>query len=410
MAGAGPVFRPVLRKVYPGSAQGQSASAAQSQVDAKLRVVQWFFMSRLSRYLVVQYARDTIALFAVAAILVWLMQMLRLFDLVTAKGQGMITLAGQALLTTPPLAREIAYICMAIGLARAFKALQDSRELHSIHIMQRVTAIWSALLVYAVVGSLFALVLAHWGEPAARRASSEWRAQIAAELLGQNLTPGRFTEVASGVVLNIGGRLPDGTITDFFADDTRQEDIRRTYFADAATIVHTDIGFQISLRDGRLQILPVEGKYSEIEFARYELALDSLTEDDELDDTRAEMPTWDLIKELDGQSRSARIAARMLHQRAAEVPRVLAICLLVAALLSFPHARRGREMLPFEFIILVISFSERSLSNYLLGIVDYGAYFGPVVMTIGSAILLILRFRSFFYGPRERQSAHPVPA
>lgn len=367
-------------------------------------------MSRLSRYLVVLYGKDTLALLAVAAILVWLMQMLRLFDLVTAKGQGMITLAGQAMLTAPPLAREIAYICMAIGLARAFKALQDSRELHSIHIMQRVSAIWAAVVIYAVLGALFALALAHWGEPAARRASAEWRAQIAAELVGQNLTPGRFTEVASGVVLNIGGREADGTITDFFADDDRQFDIRRTYFADTATIVHTDAGFQISLRDGRLQIFPDEGQYSEIEFARYELALDSLTEDDELDDERAEKPTWELFAELESGSQRPQAVLKMIHQRVAEIPRVLAICLLVAALLAFPHARRGREMLPFEFIILVIAFSERGSSNYLAGNFEYGPYFGPSLMMIAAITILVVKFRSFALRPRARTLTKAVPA
>lgn len=365
-------------------------------------------MSRLTRYLVVQYSRDTLAFFLVASILVWLIQMLRLFDLITAKGQGLITLAGQAFLTTPPLAREILYICMAVGLARAYKDLQNSRELHTIHITQRVRAIWSALFIYIILGSIAATVLAHWGEPAARRANAEWTAQIAAELVGQNLVPGRFTEVADGVVLHIGGREADGTIVDFFADDARGVDIRRTYFADRAIIISGPDGYQISLRDGRLQILPNDDKYSEVEFARYELALDTLTEDRDIKDLWIEQPSWVLLDELQVNPEPHQNVAKFLHQRFAEVPRVIAICLLVAAMLSFPHARRGREYLPIELVVLVIAFTERSASNYLAGIDVAGAYFGPTVMVIAALILLVRRFYSFLQKPRERVAGEVV--
>lgn len=350
------------------------------------------------------------ALFIVASILVWLTQMLRLFDLITAKGQGLWTLAGQAALTTPPLAREILYICMAVGLARAFKALQHSRELHTIHITQRVTAIWTALTIYILAGILAVMVLAHWGEPAARKESGDWTAQIAAELVGQNLVPKRFTEVANGVVVRIGGRQADGTIVDFFADDSRRPNIRRTYFAETATIISSELGYQISLRNGRLQILPDDDKYSEIEFARYELAIDTLTEERQGGDSWLERPSWQLFDELQTNLDYPPIVTNLLNKRFAEAPRVLGICLLVAALLAFPHARRGRDWLPIEVLVLVVAFAERSASNSLMGLSDMGAYFGPGLLLIVALALMAWRFYSFLHQPRERQSQAAVAA
>ena len=60
-------------------------------------------MARLSRYLLRLFWSEAMALFAVAAFLLFLIQCLRLFDLVSDKGQNVLTLIGQALLTMPGL-------------------------------------------------------------------------------------------------------------------------------------------------------------------------------------------------------------------------------------------------------------------------------------------------------------------
>ena len=49
-------------------------------------------MARLSRYLLRLFWSEAMALFAVAAFLLFLIQCLRLFDLVSDKGQGLLAL------------------------------------------------------------------------------------------------------------------------------------------------------------------------------------------------------------------------------------------------------------------------------------------------------------------------------
>ncbi len=346
-------------------------------------------MSRLARYLLIQFTRDSLALYLVAAFLVWLTQMLRLFDLVTAKGQDMFTLAGQAFLTTPPLAREIIYICMGIGLARAFRSLQQSRELHTIHISRRVPAIWSALFVFSLGGALIALFISNWAEPASRKTAARWSAEIAADLLGRTLTPGRFTEFSDGLVLHIGGRRPDGTIIDFFADDSRADDVRRTYMADTAIIISGEDGFQISLRDGRLQVLPDDDRYSEVAFARYDLAIASLTDPVELKNPLRQRDTATIVQRALENGKLPSNARRELHRRMAEGVRVIGISLLVAALTAFPHARRRREILPLELLVLAMAFAERATSNFAGLSGNWGYYSGPVAM-LGVAIIILM--------------------
>src|SRR3954454_6331956 len=76
-------------------------------------------MSRLSRYLLRLFTSEAMALFAVAAFLLFLIQCLRLFDVVADKGQSLLTLIGQALLGMPSLGIVFLYVCLGIGLGRA---------------------------------------------------------------------------------------------------------------------------------------------------------------------------------------------------------------------------------------------------------------------------------------------------
>jgi len=359
-------------------------------------------MNRLSRYLLVQFFKGALAFYLIALALIWMIQMLTLFDLVTAKGQNLLTLAAQSFLATPRLALEIGYICLAVGIARALKTMQESRELHTIHVTRRLGTVWQAVAMYCLIAATFTTALAHFWEPMARHKTAEWTAQIAAEVVGQTLTPNRYTEVAPGVVVRIGGRDADGTIRDFFADDHRQDDVRRTYLADSAVIVERGEGFQISLRNGRMQILPDDDRYSEIEFGQYELSVDSLTGEPDVNIRLWEESSDVILTRLLAGRGSTERQLDHLHARTAEILRVIGVCLMVASVMAFPHARRKRSMVPAEFIIIALSFGERSLSDALDGGNPYGAYAGPVLMLAAGVAILAHRYRNAVLPPRRR--------
>jgi len=364
-------------------------------------------MSRLARYIVLQCTKGALALFLVAVFLVWLTQMLRIFDLVTAKGQGMITLAGQAFLTTAPLALQIIYICVGIGMARAFRSLQLSHELHIVHISRRTGAIWSAVTFFAVAGALIALLFANFIEPLAKRTAAAWSAQIAVDLLGRTLTPGRFTEISKGVVLYIAGRNADGTIEGFFANDTRNPDLERTYTAKSAVIIAGQDGFQISMRNGRFQIMPKNGKYSQVAFSRYELAVQDLIKDPKPQNPQDNQGSWEMVLGAIAAGKISPVIANQLAQRMAEGVRVVGISVLIASLVAFPHARRRREILPSELGVLALAFAERFLSNAAPNWVPvWGYYLGPALMIGAAMVIFLWRMAGYRLLPAYR-GAHP---
>ena len=180
-------------------------------------------MSRLSFYLGRQYVAQGMALFSTVIFLVWITQALRLFDLVTNKGQSLLTLLGQSVLTTPPLSRAMLHICIGIGIVRTLEALQSSHELHTIHATRRVSALWNSVLVTSAGMALVIGLFAHWIEPLSYRSYADWTEQVAADLVGRALDPHQFREVTPGFVVHIEGRLPDGTITGFFCRRLAQQ-------------------------------------------------------------------------------------------------------------------------------------------------------------------------------------------
>lgn len=333
------------------------------------------------------------ALFGVAAFLLFLIQCLRLFDLVSSRGQSLLTLLGQAALGMPSLGVVVLYVCLAIGLGRAMRTLQDRSELQIIHASALVPSLMRAVLGYALGGAALLLVLAHVIDPASVRTTAAWSESIAADLVSRSMIPHRFTEVVDGVSMIIGSRDAEGQITDFFADDRRNPQSRRTYLASSALITRDEQGFVLRLRDGAVQQFSATKRLSEISFTRYDLALDALTGEAEEVDSLARTSSLDMIgKRLSGTALS-RAEERALVRRTVEGLRVLAICLFVAALAAFPSGNRRGIRAPIELVALGVAFVERGITFYLRLPSPLDLTAGPMLLLITALIILAIRFR-----------------
>ena len=349
-------------------------------------------MTRLSRYLARLFTVEALSLFLVAAFLVWITQTLRLFDVITAKGQDIFTLLGQSTLTTPPMARAIIYICMAVGMARALRALQASGELHTIHSTKRTSALWTAVTSYVLGGVLLVSLISHWVEPWSKQAFVNWSEEVAADLVGRALNPHRFSEVTPGLVVVIGGRSPDGMVTEFFADDRREAGARRTYFAERAIIQFDGDGYNISLLDGAVQYMRPDGQFSEITFSRYELGLSQLVQSGDKSIPAEQTNTFELIRSsLESGEMSGAVWGE-IDLRLTEALRVAALCLLVAAIAGYPHARRGGRFVPLEVMVLVLGLGDRALGAAVAHTLPTGHKTGAVIMLALAAIIFLSKY------------------
>lgn len=359
-------------------------------------------MSRLSLYLSRQYVAQGMALFSAVIFLVWITQALRLFDLVTDKGQSLLTLLGQSVLTTPPLSRAMLHICIGIGIVRTLEALQSSHELHTIHATQRMSALWSSILFTSASLALVIGLLAHWIEPLSYRSYGDWTEQVAADLVGRALEPHQFREVTPGFVVQIEGRMPDGTITGFFADDSRGKDNRRTYEARRATINSDEHGLYLALEDGRIQHQAVDLSFTEIKFAEYQLGLESITQETPHRSVIDETTTFEFYGIT--QERELSLAERqVIERRWMEMALGLAVGLFAVALAGFPRGRNKGPFIPFEVTIIAVAFTGRIVSDqiHVLGI----AGLSGVIFMAGLAVVILAARFATPYLPRIGKKA-----
>lgn len=357
-------------------------------------------MGRLGRYLLRLFTVDALALLAVTTVLLFLIQCLRIFDVVSVKGQGLWTLLGQGLLSMPPLVVVFLYVCMGIALGRSLSALQASHELHVIHANARVRALLQAILAYAVGGAILVTVLANFAEPLASKQLSQWSAQIAADIVSRTLVPHRFSEVTPGVVMVIGGRQGSGEITDFFADDRRDPRTRRTYIARSATVASTDDGYVLLLRDGAIQYHTERDAFSQVSFGTYDIDIARFTT---VSDTGsyAMRDTLDLIREGLAQGHWPDDMLKRIVDRLSETIRVLGMALLVASIAAFPSGARHKRRLPLEVVVLIIAFSERSLSAYAPLPSYLQTLAGVTVILLAAVAIFAYRLRLFHPAPRR---------
>ncbi len=358
-------------------------------------------MARLSRYLLKLFWSEAMALFAVAALLLFLIQCLRLFDLVSGQGQNFFTLIGQALLTMPGLGIVFLYICLGIGLGRALRNLQSSSELGIIHSNGLVPALLRAIGLYTLSGALAVLLLSHVADPLGLRATNQWSASIAADLVSRSMIPHRFTSLGGGVSLLIGGRDANGNITDFFADDPRDPAAHRTYFAKAAIIARDDQGFVLRMRDGAVQYLTTDGRFSQVAFEQYDLPMDRLTADLGSIDQTSQSPSYELIANALASGSWDSEVIKSLLRRSGEGLRVIALCAFVAGLAMFPTGQRRRGEFPIEIFVLGAAFVERAFTSYVVGPGVLGVASGSVLLILAAAIILAIRLRVFRPAPAK---------
>jgi lipopolysaccharide export system permease protein len=352
-------------------------------------------MTRLAGYLIRLFSAEALALFALASALLFLAQALRMFDVISVKGQDLGTLVGHVLLTMPTLAVAFAPVCIAIGLARGLRALQQNQELHIIHSSRRVAALAGGVAGYVAISAVLMVLLTNILEPAARRYYNDWTARVAVDLVSRLLTPHKFIEVTPGVTLVIGSRGAGGELGSFFADDRRNPDVRRTYRAESANIAADNEGYVLRLTDGAIQYMSEDFQFSEISFSRYDLAVGNLTEAAQPGRGQDGITSIEFIADAVARGAIEPRIQYVINARVGEGVRVIALCLLVVAMAFFPSDRRGGAQVPLEIVVLGAAFAERALLANLPKIDPIFASWGSVALIAASLIVLFVRSRTW---------------
>jgi len=307
-------------------------------------------MNLIARYLFGRYVAATFGFVILLAFLGWLIQLLRTIDVVTAKGQSVLTLFTQSMLVVPEIISIILYICVALGAARGLRAMQVSKELFPIHSSVGLKPLLQSIGLFLLVGVIFDITLAHQLVPKTNQLAAKRADEINADLIANSSRPGQFTDIAPNLTLMIEGRAEDGTGLGFFLHDSRNPEKNQTTFASQSQLSRADDTLYIKLKDGAIQYFNTKTQtMSTLEFGTYSVAVRELASSNLF---AAVEPSSIEVLALTQAGLSNQRHVALLHDRVASA--IYLICLVVFAfsMTMQPRPMRSKRRISGDVVIL----------------------------------------------------------
>ncbi len=236
-------------------------------------------MGRLDRYIFSTAAVAFVGVTVVLAGMIWATQALRQLDLVTSQGQTILAFVAITSLTMPTLVLVIAPAALFIATAYTLLKLNGDSEI--VVMASAGMSHWRvlrSLILLAVMVSLFCSALAIDIVPASLRGFRDQVSRVRADVVSFVAQPGRFVNLAPGLVFHVRDRAKNGVMRGVFINDAREKEIS-TYVADRGQIVETESGIFLVLEQGSIhrRVPGAASNGSVVEFQRYAFDLSALT-------------------------------------------------------------------------------------------------------------------------------------
>jgi len=186
--------------------------------------------------------------------LIWMTQALREIDLMTGRGQTILTFLGITGLVIPMLVLVIAPIALMIAVVHVLGKLSTDSELIVMNasgmspwVMFRPFFIMSAMV------SVIVLLIGAWFGPLGMKTLHGWANEVRADLVTNIVQPGRFNSFERGLTFHIRERQANGVLLGILVDDRRNPKERSTFLAEQGTILKDERGTFLVLETGSVQ-------------------------------------------------------------------------------------------------------------------------------------------------------------
>jgi lipopolysaccharide export system permease protein len=330
-------------------------------------------MTGLTRYMLRQTLLVMVSVCVVFSSAVWLVQALRLIDLIVNRGLSIGVFLHLAILIMPRFIDVVLPIAVFVAAQFVYNKLIAESEMvvmraagvspMSLAMPALITGVVGAVLLYAM--SLYLL-------PAANRAFKDLQFEIRNRFASVLIQDGVFNTLSDKLMVYVQSRDDNGDLQSILIYDERQPDKPVTVFAERGAVANTPEGPRLLLVDGTRQQRDVtNGHLSVLTFQQYTLELDNLngapgTRDREVD----ERYTGELIHDLrtDQEPDWRRAVLLELNMRLAGPLAALTMAALpVACLLTGEFNRRGQARriflgIGFAFVIEVIDIALKNLA------------------------------------------------
>jgi lipopolysaccharide export system permease protein len=347
-------------------------------------------MNLLERYILKRLVGALTVTFISLSAAVWVTQALRQFDLVTVRGQSLLTFLVASSFLLPLLLMVVMPVALLIAITFTLNSLNNDSELAIINASgARQRVLLKPIAVTALGAMLIVAVCSLYLTPLALRQARSLLEQVNADVLGQFIREGQFLPLGQGVTLHIKRRNTDGTLESIFVSDRRDEEEWTTYLARRGQLSDTALGRFLFMEDGVIHRESASGESSSlIEFAAYAFDLTTFGQRSAQVTYRpSERPTSYLFnpdpEDPIYQDNPDRFVTE-LHTRLSMPLYVLMFAFIPLAFLGQAHSTRGPRAASIGLTIASTSIARA------VGVVLSGSAVGPVRIAILYALPVVV--------------------
>jgi lipopolysaccharide export system permease protein len=282
--------------------------------------------------------------------LIWVTQAMRDIDLMTNKGQTVLSFVAITGLIIPLLVLVIAPIALAIAVVHVLNKLSTDSEIVVMNAAgMSPWRLFRAFLGVAILVSILVTVLSAYVAPEGLRSLRRWIVAVHGDLV-HLIQPGPFTEFEPGLTFHIRDRRPDGQMQGIFIDDRRTPDERSTFLAESGEVVkNASGGTFMLLESGSVQRHRAgERDPSIVTFDRYAFDLSRFAGAQNIKYSVRERYLWELIAPRPNDPLAAEHPGQFraeLHDRLSAPLYPLAFVVIVYAYLGAPRTSRQSRVL-----------------------------------------------------------------
>jgi lipopolysaccharide export system permease protein len=185
---------------------------------------------------------------------IWMILVLRNFDLVTTQGQSVFVFLGISSLAIPGLLLPIGPIALVIAVAHVLNKLGTDSEIIVMNASgMSPWRLFRAFLAVGVVVSVIVAVISTYIAPKSLRMLRDFMTEARANLVANVLQPGSFKTLELGLTFHIRERQANGVMRGIVVDDRRSPQEHVTIVAEQGEILENEHGTYLVLENGNVQ-------------------------------------------------------------------------------------------------------------------------------------------------------------
>jgi lipopolysaccharide export system permease protein len=289
----------------------------------------------------------------------WVTQVLRELDVVTAKGQTIWIFFLMTVLALPALIQVIAPISFLAAAILTLNGLTNDSELPVIAAAGASrSTINRPILMFALVVTVAVAFSYHVLAPASLAVLRELITRVRADVIATLVQDGGFRTIDNGLTMHIREKAPDGSFRDIFVSDDRNPKESVQYSAAHGLLLERAGGSFLVLQNGNLiRQDRVKSDTNVVDFATYALDLSQLGPPNTSAIYKArERSTLYLLDPDPGDVSLKRRSQRVvfeLHNRVAAPLYTLAFALVALAFLGRPRTNRQDRSFAIAACVLI---------------------------------------------------------